>query len=229
MLVKQMVYVLCLFLFLCSIIVLIYAIKNKKRNMCKYIILLSVIYMFLLLLDIEFLPLLLNLSIGFELFIFRAFALLAGILLICSIVISGKKAKKSELYERSKRGGWILLLLFVVPVILFASSYLREMYYINNSELILVCSRGESFSTEYYGYAINDNYCKEISVGTDFKGYEMAKHLPKEYHEHYYNWETDRLEVDEDRIVVYSNEQLIYEGKLRGTFSAGDLERVFYK
>lgn len=229
MLVKQMVYVLCLFLFWGSIVVLIYAIKNKKRNMCKYIILLSVVYMFLLLLDIEFLPLLLNLSIGFELFIFRAFALLAGILLICSIVISGRKAKKAEHYERSKRGGWILLFLFVVPLILFASSYLRERYYINNSELILVCSRGESFSTEYYGYAINDNYCKEISVGTDFKGYDMEKHLPKEYSELYYNWETDRVEADENKIVVYRNNQLIYEGELKGTISVDNPERVFYK
>lgn len=229
MLVKQIVYFLCLFIFLTSIIMLIYAKKNKKRNVCKYIIVLSIIYIIFLILDIDFLPLHLNLSVGLEILFYRAFSFIAIILFIFSIVISNKKLKKLEVIENSKKNKIILLLLTIFPVIIFSFSYFREMYYINNSELILVCTSGENFSEEGFAYAINDNYCKVISIGTDFRGYEMERHLPKEFNELNYTWSTDKVEIDDNKIVIYRNDEVIYEGKLNYAISTYGLRKIFYK
>ncbi|MBR4110390.1 MAG: hypothetical protein IKK43_01695 [Clostridia bacterium] len=229
MLVKQIVYFLCQCSFLISIIMLICAIKNKKRNVCKYIIVSSIIYIIFLILDIGLLPGYLNLSVGLEILFFRAFSFVASILFIISIVISNKKLKKIEVVEESKKGKIILLLLIIFPIIIFSFSYIREMYYINNSELILVCSSGENFSKEYFAYAINDNYCKVISIGTDFSGYKMERHLPKEFAELNYTWSTDKVEIDDNKIVIYRNEEVIYEGILKNTISNYSLEEIFYK
>lgn len=229
MLVKQIVYFLCLFICLTSITMLIYAKKNKKRNVCKYIIVLSIIYIIFLILDIEFLPLHLNLSVGFEILFYRAFLFIAIILFIFSIVISNKKLKKLEVIENSKKDKIILLLLIIFPVIIFSFSYFREMYYINNSKLILVCTSSESFSEEDFAYAINDNYCKVISIGTDFRGYEMERHLPKEFNKLNYTWSTDKVEIDNNKIVIYINNEVIYEGKLNYTISTYGLRKIFYK
>jgi amino acid transporter len=208
---------------------LIYAKKNKKRNVCKYIIVLSIIYIIFLILDIDFLPLHLNLSIGFEILFYRAFLFMAIILFIFSIVISNKKLKKLEVIENSKKDKIILLLLIIFPVIVFSFAYFREMYYINNSELILVCTSGENFSEEDFAYAINDNYCKEISIGTDFRGYKMERYLPKEFNELNYSWLTDKVEIDNNKIVIYRNDEVIYEGKLNYKISTYGLRNIFYK
>lgn len=229
MLVKQIVYFLCIFIFLISIIMLIYAIKNKKRNVCKYIITSSIIYIIFLILDIGFLPEYLNLSVGLEILFYRAFSFVAIILFIIAIVISNKKLKKLEVVEESKKGKIILLLLIIFPIVIFSFSYLREMYYINNSELILVCSSEEGFSKEYFAYAINDNCCKLISVGTDFSGYKMERHLPKEFNELNYTWSTDKVEIDDNKIVIYRNDKVIYEGILKNIISTYSLEEIFYK
>ena len=229
MLVKQIVYFLCIFIFLTSIITLIYAKKNKKRNVCKYIIVLSIIYIIFLILDIDFLPLYLNLSVGLELLFYRAFSFIAIILFILSIVISNRKSKKLECVENSKKYKIILWLLIILPVIIFSFSYFREMYYINNSELILVCTSGENFSEEDFAYAINDNYCKKISIGTDFRGYKMERHLPKEFNELNYAWSRDKVEIDDNKIVIYRNDEVIYEEKLNYAISTYGLIKIFYK
>lgn len=229
MLVKQIVYFLFLFIFWTSIIMLIYTKKNQKRNVCKYIIVLSIIYIIFLILDLDFLPLHLNLSFGLEMFSYRVFSFIAIILFIFSIVISNKKLKKLEVIENSKKEKIILLFLIIFPVIIFSFSYFREMYYINNSELILVCTSGEKFSEEDFAYAINDDYCKVISIGTYFRGYKMKSHLPKEFNELNYTWVTDKVEIDDNKIIIYRNDEVIYQGKLNYVISTYDLREIFYK
>ena len=203
MLVKQIVYFLCLFIFFNSIIIWSYAKKNKNKRVCKYIMVLSIIHIIYLILDIGF--------------------------LIISIIISNKKIDKLDTMETSKKDKIILLLLIIGPVVIFSFSYFREMYYINNSELVLVCTFGENFSEEDTAYAINDNYCKEISIGTDFRGYEMEKHLPKEFNKLNYSWVTDSVEIADNKIVIYRNHEVIYEGKINSNISTYGLRKIFYK
>lgn len=230
MLVKQIVYFLCLFIFLTSIIMLIYSKKNKKKNVCKYIIVLSIIYIIFFILDIDFLPFHLNLSIGLEILFYKALLFITIILFIISIIISNKKLRKlEEIIENSKKYKIILLLLIIFPIIIFSFSYFREMHYINNSELILVCSSGENFGKKYFAYAINDNYCKEISIGVDLGGYTMASYLPKEFKELNYSWRTDEVEINDNKIIIYRNDEVIYEGKLDHKISTYGLEKIFYK
>lgn len=229
MLVKQIVYFLCLFIFFNSIIIWSYAKKNKNKRVCKYIMVLSIIHIIYLILDIGFLPLQLNLSIEFEILLYRGLLLITIILLIISIIISNKKIDKLDTMETSKKDKIILLLLIIGPVVIFSFSYFREMYYINNSELVLVCTFGENFSEEDTAYAINDNYCKEISIGTDFRGYEMEKHLPKEFNKLNYSWVTDSVEIADNKIVIYRNHEVIYEGKINSNISTYGLRKIFYK
>ena len=142
--------------------------KNNKKDMCTYIILLSVLFIIYQIIDIGYIPNNLYLSIGMEILIYRAISYLSIILFIATLVISIKKKNKLEETSTSKKGRNVLLLLSICPVIIFGFSYIREMYYINNSKLVLVCSSGELYSKEYYGYAINENYLKKISIGIDY-------------------------------------------------------------
>ena len=182
-----------------------------------------------MILDIEFLPLHLNLSVGFEILFYRAFSFIAIILFIFSIVISNKKLKKLEVIENSKKDKMIFLLLIIFPVIIFSFSYFREIYYINNSELILVCTSGENFSEEDFAYAINDNYCKVISIGTDFRGYKMDVYLPKEFNQLNYTWSKDKVEIDDNKIAIYRNDEVIYKGNLKYPISTYGLREIFYR
>ncbi len=64
MLVKDVVYILCLFIFAVSIFNLIYSIKNKNRESSKYIIILSIIFILYSIIDVLIFPNILNLDIG---------------------------------------------------------------------------------------------------------------------------------------------------------------------
>ena len=223
--VKNTVYVLSLLIFLSSIIVLVYSIKTK--NNCKYIIIISIIYIIYSILLIEFLPPLLSLSIGLELLIYRATELITIIIFIISIIISNKKSK--DLNNKTKSGKVILIILILLPTITFSYSYIKEMYYINNSKLVLVYKEGENFNTNYYAYAINNNYCKKISIGTDFKAYKIKYYLPKEYKKLNYRWSTDNIEIDRNKIIIYRNNKLIIKEKIVNNISTYELEEVYYK
>ena len=112
---------------------------------------------------------------------------------------------------------------------MFCFSYFREMYYINNSKLILVCSEGDGFNEVDYAYAISNDYSKIISVGTDFRGYDMKNHLPNSFNELNYTWTTDKIEINEDKIIIFRNNKIIYKINTTNSISYCDIEEVFYK
>ena len=230
MLVKQMVYFLCAFMSLASIIILIYSIINKKKDVCKGIIILSITYIVFLIYGIQYIILLLNLSTGWDMLYYIGLSRIAIILFIITIVISIiKLIKLKEIAENPQKYKLIILLLIIFPIIIFSFSYAREIYYINNSKLVLVFTSGENFNEKDFAYAINDTYCKEISIGTDFRGYKMAMHLPKGFKDLNYTWTTDKVNINDNKIVIYRNDEVIYEGKLIHKISGYGLREVFYK
>ena len=112
---------------------------------------------------------------------------------------------------------------------MFCFSYFREMYYINNSKLILICSSGDGFNEKDYGYAISNDYSKTISVGADFRGYAMENHLPNSFNELNYTWTTDKIDINDDNITIFRNNKIIYKIDITKKISYCDVEEVFYK
>ena len=229
MLVKDVVYILCLFIFAVSILNLIYSIKNKNKNSSKYIILLSIIFILYSIIDVLILPNILDLDVGFELLLFYGILIIAGILFIISIIVASRKAKKLNTIDETIKYKIVFTLLVLLPIFMFCFSYFREMYYINNSKLILICSRGDEFSEEDYGYAISNDYSKTISIGSGFRGYAMKKHLPSSFYKLDYTWVTDKIEINHDNITIFRNNKKIYKIDITNKISYCDVEEVFYK
>lgn len=229
MLVKQTIYVLSLLIFIFSIFTMIYSIKNKNREVCKYIIVLSIVYIIYSCFDLCFLPYILNLSIGFEMLIFYAVLVITIILFIISIIMTVIKSKKLKNICNTKKHIIFFTFLVIFPIVIFVFSYFREINYINNSKLILVCSDGDGFSEENFAYAISDNYSKKITIGSDFRGYAMKKHLPNSFYALDYTWVTDKIEIENDKIMIYRNNKIIYKMNLASQISHCNIEEVFYK
>ena len=228
MLVKQMIYILSLLIFVFSVFNLIYSIKNKNRDASKYIIMLSIIFILYSIVDILILPNALNLDIGFEIFLFYAVLAVSGILFIISIILNIKR-KKLNTIGMSIKYKLVFVFLILLPILMFCLSYFREMNYINNSKLILVCSDGDGFSEENYAYAISEDYSEMITIGADFRGYAMKKHLPNSFYELDYTWSTDEIEINDDKIIIFRNNKVIYKINLASKISYCDIEEIFYK
>lgn len=229
MIVKQILYILYIFICVNSIIMLNYAIKNEKKNVCKCIILLSAIYLIFLIYDINLIYIFeLEMNI-LEVLALKVWFIVATIFII-SIVISSTKLKWLKDYGNSIKCKIISLVLIIFPVVIVSFSYFREMYYINNSELILVYTSGSNFDESTFAYAINDEYCVEVSIGVGFRGYNMEKHLPEGFTKFNYNGGTDRVKFIDNKVVVYRNDKVIYEGKINSKFpSYYSLREIFYK
>ena len=228
MLVKQMIYILSLLIFVFSVFNLIYSIKNKNRDTSKYIIILSIIFILYSIVDILILPNALNLDIGFEIFLFYAVLTVSGILFIISIILNIKR-KKLNTIGMSIKYKLVFVFLILLPILMFCLSYFREMNYINNSKLILVCSDGDGFSEENYAYAISEDYSEMITIGADFRGYAMKKHLPNSFYELDYTWSTDEIKINDDKIIIFRNNKVIYKINLASKISYCDIEEIFYK
>ncbi len=229
MLVKQMISILCVLIFFVSIFNLIYSIKNKNREVSKYIIVLSIIFILYSIVDILILPDVLNIDIGFEILLFYGILIVSGALFIFSIIVSAIKTKKLNIIGNSIKYKIIFTLLVLFPIFMFCFSYFREMNYINNSKLILVCSEGEEFSEKAYAYAISNDYSKMITVGADFRGYAMKKHLPSAFYEFNYTQVTDKIEISDNKINIYRNDEMVYQMNLANEISYCDVEKVFYR
>ena len=229
MLVKDVIYILCFFIFTVSILNLIYSIKNKNRESSKYIIILSIIFILYSIIDVLILPNILGLDVGFELLLFYGILIIAGVLFIISIIVASVKTKKLNTIEKTLKHNIIFTFFVLLPILMFCFSYFREMYYINNSKLILICSSGDGFNEEDYGYAISNDYSKIISVGTDFRGYAMKNHLPNSFNELNYTWTTDKIEINYDNITIFRNNKKIYKIDISNKISYCDVEEVFYK
>lgn len=226
---KQIIYVLCLIFFVVSIFDLIYSIKNKNKKVSKYIIILSIMYILYSISDILIFPDILNLDVGFEILLFYVFLAISDVLFIISIIVALKKFKKLDSTDKTTKYNIVFAILVLFPIFMFCFSYFREVNYINNSKLILVCSKGDGFSEEDYAYAIGDNYSKKITIGADFRGYAMKNHLPSSFYELNYTWSTDKIEFNNDNITIYRNNKIIFKIDIANKISYCDVEEVFYK
>ena len=228
MLVKEAVYILYLLIFVFSIFIIICSFKNKNKIVSKYIILLSIVYILYLIFNLS-LPYIFDLDYSFEILFFNVISCISAFLFVISIIVSALKLKKLKVVGKSLKYIISFVILILLPLLIIGFPYFREANYINNSKLILICSEGSEFAEVDYAYAISDNYTKKISIGADFRGIKMEKHLSKDFHKLNYTWITDKVEINKDKIKITRNDETIYEIKLTNDISYCDVREVFYK
>lgn len=185
MLLKNCIYLLTLLIGGSSFALLMWSMESKNKYTCRIIKIISIISIF-------YLTLLFSIqqgavfSIDYQLGIlfYEGLTILAFFLFIISIIICSLKKKKLDVDIKSKKAIVIMVVLLLTPIIYLTSIYFREKYLINNSDLILVYySRGNGGFGDgvNFAYAVNDDYCKEISMGASISGYNMENYLPKPF------------------------------------------------
>ena len=236
MLLKNCVYFIIIGISLLSIPLLIYSIKSKNKNNCQNVKIISIFYIVYLIISIIFIPHVLSLDIGFEMILLAFIVFIAIIFDIISIIICSIKVRKyKEEFSSSKKAGVCLLLFIVLPILIFFSSLLREWYLITNSDLILVyhsSGNGGLGDSNVFAYAINENYCKEISMGIAIGDYSLAAYLPKNV-EKIDNVENIRnydvyLDSQNNYITVYKNNELIHKKRFNSYYANIDFDGGFY-
>ena len=220
MLIKNCICCVAIFISLISIPILIYSIKNKDRNICKYIIYIDIIHIVYLFIDLTILPFVLYVEIGLEILFLDLFAVISGIFYIISIVLNAIKMKKIKMDVQTKPKKVIIvcIIFIVLPVLLFSASILRNKYLISNSDLILVyysSGNGGLGDGETFAYAIGEDFCEQFDLGIVLRGYELQKFLPQNAVEivDINDVEDYKIIIDNNSILVYKDDQCICQSE----------------
>lgn len=238
MLLKNCIYGLIFLISLSSLILLLFSIESKNKHVCRIIKIIDIVYIFYLI-CIIFIKEGLALAYQLNILFYEGLGVVALLLLIISIIICSVKRKNLNIDIKQKKANVVMLILLVIPIISFMSMYFREKYLINNSDLILVYYSGGNGGLGdgvNFAYAINDDYCKEISIGADINGYDMKKFLPKTFSKvntEYIQALKTAYEVKynnkEGTILIYKNEKCIHKKKINSQYFNVDLKSIFVK
>ena len=235
MLLKNCIYCIIIIVSLLSIPILIYSIKNKNKRNCKCIKIINFFYIVYLILNIVVIPNVLSIDIGLEILLLALISLIAIIIYIVSTIICSKKIKKgNEMISFSKKSILVILLFVILPILLLSCSLLKEYYLIINSDLILVYksnSNGGIGDSNNFAYAINENYCEEISLGIAIGDYSLGKYLPKKAKkiDNIPNINNYNVSLDNEKyITIYKNNKLIHKKQINPNYSNINFDGGFY-
>ena len=122
MLVKNCINFIIIGIFLLSIPILIYSIKNKNKN----ILILDIIYIIYLFIGTIILPNILGFDISLNVLYIYLMSFIAGIIYIVSIIILCKKniKKKNDISMKSNKINFLIIVLIILPILLFSGSFL---------------------------------------------------------------------------------------------------------
>lgn len=209
--------------------------KDLKRN--KLIIIFNIInliYLYMIAVQIpEWIPININLSILFT-WIFSEVGTFLFILSTIICLIKRKKATNdSKNYKRFKIATIILL---VLPVIIFIPIFGRELYLVNNSNIILIfhsSGNGGIGDSKDFTYVINDNYCEITSLKLTSNNFLLpkAKEVTEEELLKYgykFIWEGEKPHRKYNTIKLYKDDKLIHEKEIDKSFFNNRLEHIYY-
>lgn len=180
MLVKDLVYLGGLFFAIISVIFLICSIKTKNLIVCKNISIVSVVYIIYVFFLVAIIPFSLQLSVGLEMLLFYLMAIIAGIIYIISFIICCIKKKKLVDCDNFRKNKNVKLLLLLLPIVIFICVFLKEIYLLNSSDLMLFyfdSGNGGIGDGERFGYIIKEDKCDEISLGVGLDGFLIDRFL----------------------------------------------------
>lgn len=233
MLIRDYIYGIVIIFSLISFKSLIDSITNKNKYIGKRIIVIDIVCI-LYLIGLCIVSILLKINFPFNQIIFWGLGILSNLLFVISIIICLIRSKKMELNIRSNKIKITMILLIIMPIITFLFFYFRENYFINNSNLILVYKsngNGGFGDGQNFAYAINKNFCKEISIGTEFDGAYMKKFLPQsviEVNPGYIQNVNYKIEDDESgrKILIYKDGKYIHKEKINPKYFNIVLKKV---
>lgn len=183
MLVINLIYLVSIFLTIMSIILLIYSIRNKNKNICNSICIIDIVYIIYFFIAM-FLTERLFLDVGLEMLLFYLCFLVSTIIYLVSIVICCIKKRKLTKVNKSKRISILIIILLLLPVIAFFITFYREIYLLNNSNLVLVShsnGNGSIGAASSSIHVLGTDYYEEVSIGADSGGYKIKNFLPQSY------------------------------------------------
>lgn len=230
--IKECIYITGILLMIMSIPTLVYSIKNNKKNICKQIMIMSIVSVLFLFIEFEFLFTTLDIEVGLEIIFFSLIIALVSILYIVSVIISFIKSKKLEQNSDSKKFKRVCIYTYLGIILLLSISILRDKYFIVKSSVIVVCydNSGGGVANSF-GYAISDDFCKSIQMGVDYTGDGIKEFLPKGY------VEIDKLEdidaydikVTDSWITVYDDGKCIHKKKHKREMNEAEVIGCFYR
>lgn len=237
MLLKNCIYALIILISLSSLVLMVFSIKNKNKHVCKIIKIIDIIYiLYLICIFIIQQGDPFSIDYPLDILIYEEFGAIALLLFLASIIICTIKKKKMEIDIKSKKASVIMIILLAMPVISFMTMYFREKYLIANSDLILVYKSGSGFNSFNFAYAINNDYCEKVSIGTSTNGYSMKDFLPRdktyldgdlEYFQTLNTQYEIKYDEEERKILIYKNGKCIHKEKINDKYYSIDLKRIF--
>ena len=239
MIIRDFVYNMPIIISIMGLLSIFFALKNNNKKNNKLIIIfntINMIYLFVISTLIHnLLPIIINLGI----IIIWLISIVGGILYIISTIICIVKRKKlNEIFE-NRMILKMFIIIILIPAVVFISFLCKEIYLINNSEIILSYhSRGNGGfgDSNDFAYAVSDKYCKEISIDVDLSyRYYNKMFLPdklieineNELHNKGIEVVIER-ENNKEYLYIYKNKKLVHKRKLNQSYSNVDLEGVFY-
>ncbi len=232
MLLKNCIYLIEILLSIGSIPVLMYSMySNPYKDICKKSILLATIYIVYIVFLFSLLGFC-NIPYGLESLMISLAMLVAVILYIVSIVINIKKRKKlTQISSNKKRVTAIFVMLLVLPILFVSFKFIQVKLTIDKSNLILVyysSGNGGIGESDYFAYAIGDDFCHQIDFGIDIGGLYLYEYLPKDTIEIKDISVIPNYEIDTNgnEITVYKNGKQIC--KKRNDYFNIKFERGFY-
>lgn len=179
MLIKNYVYAVIIILFVFLFLFFFWTIKNKNKYIGKWINIVSISYILYLLGIIPF-SLYMGFPINFGMIIF--YLLIVISLLGYSLIIFINIKRKNIYKKLNKKFLIIPIVLIIVPILIILISTFRNIYTINNSDIVIVYElngEGTVESVGYVGYAIKDQKCIEFDLGIVDGGKRINKFVSK--------------------------------------------------
>lgn len=205
-----------------SIVSIVLSIRNKTKNYLSQLIKLNIIAIIYLFLTAYIIPGRLYIILTMDLLLVWFVSLLGGTLYLISIIICVVKIKKKKKHKPSNKINKTFLILILIPVILFLLIFGKETYLIKNSTLLVTYNssgNGGFDGSRTFVYAINDEYCAEVSIDVDLAHYNnlafLLKNLKRVEIDDHKNLDYEIvLKEKEKNIYIYKNNKLIHQKKI---------------
>lgn len=231
--IRNFIYFMPIIIFILGIVSIVLAlrIKNKKDN--KYVIVINVMNIIYLIVISLVIPIFLLMDIELSILITWFISILGGISHLISIIICLLKRKKLNNNSKNKNIFKFALMVLLLPTILFLIVLGKEMYLINHSTILLSyhsSGNGGFGDSNDFTYAINENYCKEISFNIRYNDLFIPKGAKKIDKNELQNLDYKIiLDSDNNYIIVYKNNKIIHKEKINKKYFNIDLKEIYYK
>lgn len=238
MLIKTRIYLVALMLIVLSVVALVFSIRNKNANYCRYLNLLCCVGIFYLFVDLAVLVESLGVSIGLEVLLLYAAGFAAGIVYVAAIVVNVKK-RKSLLQTGNGNIPMIMkilaLVLILFPVIFISVRIVRDRILISRSDaLVVFSSRGNGGIGDgsNFAYAIRGGECKRFDLHIE---YGLQKIVPEGSIKAKSDWDGAdlgkyRVNIkNSDISILHGDKEIFRYDSSSGPYFNIDIDECYYK